>query len=354
MLKDCANEGKLFAAWSLFDSLAEQLSGMIKVRLGQKIRGSTANKYERSYERYRQIFKPIQDNSADPDLTGLDTKDSKIVTKLASIAGILAGEPYKRIPHDKCVQFIQETKWDTELDKLESDAKLFTNNLATLLQLSIFAAQALGALGRHISTRRQSNSDRKEFLIVPVGAISRAVNLMHPDTGEPYFGGMVIVVRQHPRPDDNQIVISGVNKETIDNMGSQSVEYIQRRARHTRDTFLAVPQIFSQLPEKIHGVAMKKPLVWTLAVNLTQLIGRSTRGGRKTVVWFTDAAFMPQTSQGNRPGDTDKNSLLLAVRNLLGDAISQGGSSGRIIQTLYGPVYYPLTRLTHFISGVSL
>ena len=580
LLIDCANEGKLFAAWSLFDSLAEQLSGMIKVRLGQKLRRPTANKYERSYKRYRQIFKPIQDNPADPNLTGLDAKDSKIVTKLASIAGILAGEPYKGIPHNKCVQFIQATKWDTELDKLESDVELFTNNLATLLQLSIFAAQALGALGRHISTRRQSNSDiqsnlplippidfnpllpaspvgavtsaqyqdghlkihrgisvgrslmsqwksllsidglapshllvtsatsysgenqqsysfhvqqkpsllieppperartvayesefffcpisddagtpvwvsgshgderhdnigkmvsglcrppahglplieqfqdylnqnvgcdrknlllvtnsyaeartfynclkppyqdrasfvvpdgdsvlwtsginvprskmtefpnqGKEFLIVPVGAISRAVNLMHPDTGEPYFGGMVIVVRQHPRPDDNQIIISAVNKETIDNMDSQSVEHIQRRARHTRDTFLVVPQIFSQLPDEIQGVAMKQPLVWTLAVNLTQLIGRSTRGGRKTVVWFTDAAFMPQTSQGNRPGDTDKNSLLLAVRKLLGDAISQGGSSGRLVQTLYGPVYYSLTRLTHFISGVSL
>ena len=177
---------------------------------------------------------------------------------------------------------------------------------------------------------------------------------MHPETGEPYFGGMVILVRQHPRPDDNQLVISAVNKETIDSMGFQSVANIQRLAKDTRDTFLAVPQIFSRLPDVIQGVAMKQPLVWTLAVNLTQLIGRSTRGGRKTVVWFTDAAFMPQTSQGKRAKDTEKNSLLLAVRKLLGDAINQGGASGRLIQTLYGPVYYPLIRLRHFISNVNL
>ncbi len=581
LLKECAQEGRLFAAWSLFDSLAEHLSGKIKLRLGQKIRKPTAKKYERSYQRYRQIFKPIQDNPNDPSLTGLDTKDSKVVTKLAYIAGIISGQPFSKIPHPKCVEFIKETKWDTELGKLESDVELFVNNLATLLQLSIFATQALGALGKHVSTRRQSSSelqsnlplippvdferllpaspvgavtsaqyqdgnlkihrgicigrslfsqwreifsvdglapshllvtsatsysggakqsypfhiqqkpslliepppekaktvayesefffcpvaddagdpvwvsgsqgedrhdnigkmvsglcrpsahgqplierfqdylvnkvsgDRKnlllitnsyaeaktfydclkppyrekasfvvrdgnsvlwspdinvprskmtefpslgkELLIAPIGAISRAVNLMHPDNPqEPYFGGMVILVRQHPRPDDNQLIISAVNKNAIDNIGSQSVATIQRQARNTRNTFLAVPQIFSQLPDVIQGVAMKQPLIWTLAVNLTQLIGRSTRGGRKTVVWFTDAAFMPETSRGNRAGDTEQNSLLLAVRKLLGDAINKSGSSGRLIQTLYGPVYYPMTGLTHFISGVKL
>ncbi|MBW4537321.1 MAG: hypothetical protein KME09_25630 [Pleurocapsa minor HA4230-MV1] len=581
LFKECSGEGRLFAAWSLFDTLAEHLSGKIKIRLGKKIRQPTAQKYERSYERYRQIFKPIQDNPTDPDLTGLNPKDSKIVSKLASIAGILAGQAYQNIPHDKCVEFIKETKWDTELSRLESDDELFTKNLATLLQLSIFATQALGALGKHFSTRRQSSSelqsnlplippvdferllpaspvgavtsaqyqdghlkihrgicigrslfsqwrdifsvdglvpshllvtsatsysgenkqsypfhvqqqpslliepppekaktiayesefffcpvsddagdpvwvsgsqgderynnigkmvsglcrpsahgkplieqfqdylvnkidsDRKnlllvtnsyveaktfydclkppykdkasfvvrdgdsvlwspdinvprskmtefpslgkELLIAPIGAISRAVNLMHPDNPqEPYFGGMVILVRQHPRPDDNQLIISAVNKNAVDNIGSQSVATIQRQARNTRDIFLAVPQIFSQLPDELQGVAMKQPLVWTLAVNLTQLIGRSTRGGRKTIVWFTDAAFMPQTAQGKRAGDTEQNSLLLAVRKLLGDAIKQGGSSSRLIQTLYGPVYYPLTRLTHFISGVKL
>ncbi len=584
LLKECAQEGRLFAAWSLFDSLAEHLSGEIKLRLGQKVRKPTANKYERSYQRYRQIFKPIQDNPNDPSLTGLNTKDSKIVTKLAYVAGILSGQPYSKIPHPKCVEFIKETRWDTELGKLESNDELFAQNLATLLQLSIFATQALGALGKHVSTRRQSSSelqsnlplippvdferllpaspvgavtsaqyqdghlkihrgicigrslfsqwreifsvdglapshllvtsatsysgeakqsypfhvqqkpsllieppaekakqvayesefffcpvsddagdpvwvsgsqkeerhdnigkmvsglcrpsahgqplieqfqdylvtkvssDRKnlllvtnsyaeartfydclkspykekasfvvrdgdsvlwasttqnsnvprskmtefpslgkELLIAPIGAISRAVNLMHPDNPqEPYFGGMVILVRQHPRPDDNQLIISAVNKNAVDNIGLQSIATIQRQARQTRDTFLAVPQIFSQLPDEMQGVAMKQPLVWTLAVNLTQLIGRSTRGGRKTVVWFTDAAFMPQTSKGNRAGDTEQNSLLLAVRKLLGDAINQGGSSSRLIRTLYGPVYYPMTSLRNFISGVKL
>lgn len=580
LLKDIAREGKLFAAWSLFDSLAENLSGSIKVRLGQKTRQSTADKYQRSYKRYRQIFKPIQDDPTEPDLTGLDSKDGKIVDKLARVAGILSGKPYDGIPHPRCVQFIQETKWDTQLDKLESDVELFTNNLATLLQISIFAAQALGALGKHVSTRRQSNSDiqsnlplippadferllpaspvgavtsaqyqegnlkmhrgicigrslfsqwrdifsvdglapshllvtsatsysgenkqsysfhvqqkpnlliepplekvktvteeskfffcpvtdnankpiyisgskvdereeniekmvsglcrkppngkplieqfqdyliqnvsetrknlllitnsyaeartfhqclkppykekasfvvrdgdsvlwtpdvnvprskmtefpslKKGLLIAPIGAISRAVNLMHPETGEPYFGGMVILVRQHPRPDDNQFIISAVNKNAMDNIGSQPIKTIQKNARNTRDIFLAIPQIFSHLPDETQGVAMKDPLVWTLAVNLTQLIGRSTRGGQKTVIWFTDAAFMRGTAQGDSTIDTEKNSVLLAVRKLLGNAIKQGGSSGHLIHTLYGPVYYPLTHLTHFISGVNL
>ncbi|MDJ0845635.1 hypothetical protein [Crocosphaera sp.] len=198
-------------------------------------------------------------------------------------------------------------------------------------------------------------SQGKELLIAPIGAISRAVNLMHPDNKEePYFGGMVILVRQHPRPDDNQIIISAVNKNAVDNMGSKPVATIQRDARNTRDVFLAVPQIFSNLPDEIQGVAMKNPLVWTLAVNLTQLIGRSTRGGRNTVVWFTDAAFMPHTAQGNHERDTAQTSLLLAVRELLGNAIKEGGSSGRLIETLYGPVYHPLTRLNHFINEVDL
>ncbi|BAT51121.1 hypothetical protein NOS3756_00410 [Nostoc sp. NIES-3756] len=194
----------------------------------------------------------------------------------------------------------------------------------------------------------------KEFLIAPMGAISRAVNLMHPETGEPYFGGMVIAVRQHPSPDDNQIVISGVSKETIELIDKETVEVIQKRARDVRDKLLSIPQIFSRLPDNIAEIALKTPLVWTLTVHLTQLIGRSTRGGRKTVVWFVDAAFMPETAKGNSSGDSDKNSILLAARKLLGSTINKGGASGRLIKTLYGPVYYPLTRLTHFIHGVKL
>ncbi|MGK7942599.1 MAG: AAA domain-containing protein [Crocosphaera sp.] len=581
LLKQCATEGRLFAAWSLFDSLAEHLSGKIKIRLEEKIRKPTANKYEKSYQRYREIFKRIQDNLTEPSLTDLQPKDRKIVSQLSSIAAILLNTPSSKIPHPKCVEFIKETKWDTELNKLESDVEKVINNLAILLQLSIYAAQGLGALGKHISARTSSNSelqsnlplippvdfekllpaspvgavtsaqyqngdlkihrgicigrsllsqwqeiftvdgltpshllvtsatsysgeykqsytfhvqqkpsllieppkekidkvtkqsefffcpvvdknnipvrisgsygeqrhdniekmvsglcrsftqgeplidrfqkylkdkigsDRKnlllitnsyaeaktfynclkssyqekasfvvrdgdsdlwssdinvprskmtefpsqgkELLIAPIGAISRAVNLMHPDNKEePYFGGMVILVRQHPRPDDNQIIISAVNKNAVDNIGSRSVTSIQRDARHTRDVFLAVPQIFSNLPDEIQDVDMKNPLVWTLAVNLTQLIGRSTRGGRNTVVWFTDAAFMPKTAQGNKDDDTAQTSLLLAVRELLGNAIKEGGSSGRLIETLYGPVYHPLKRLTHFINEVDL
>ncbi|MEL4894197.1 pPIWI_RE_Z domain-containing protein, partial [Crocosphaera sp. Alani8] len=66
LLKQCSTEGRLFAAWSLFDSLAEHLSGKIKIRLGTKIRKPTTNKYEKSYGRYREIFKRIQDDLTDP------------------------------------------------------------------------------------------------------------------------------------------------------------------------------------------------------------------------------------------------------------------------------------------------
>jgi energy-coupling factor transporter ATP-binding protein EcfA2 len=187
LLKAYAQEGKLFAAWSLFDSLAEHLSGKIKLRLGQKIRKPTANKYERSYQRYRQIFKPIQDDPILPNLTGLNTKHSKIVDKLAKIVSLLLNQPFYKIPHPKCVEFIKETKWDTELSILESDVEQFIHNLATLLQLSIFATQALGALGKYISTRRQSNSELQSNLPLippvdferllpasPVGAVTSA------------------------------------------------------------------------------------------------------------------------------------------------------------------------------------
>jgi hypothetical protein len=159
---------------------------------------------------------------------------------------------------------------------------------------------------------------------------------------------MVIVVRQHPSPDDHQIISCGVNKESIDKMGLESVETIQNHARNVRNILLSVPQIFSMLSdEPIDGIYLKNPLVWTLAVNLTQLIGRCTRGGQKTVIWFTDAAFMPKLSES-----TEKNSVLLAVRKLLGKVIEEDSSSGHLIQTLYGPVYYPLTKLTDFITGV--
>lgn len=572
-------EGRLFTAWTFFDHLAQQLSGLTQANDQPKtIRKPTIRKYERSYQRYREIFKRIQDSPVRPDVTGLPSKDAAIVFRLALVCGaLLAGDLVTTLPHPDCRAWIQETRWDTPLDQMEEDSDRFIENLAKLLQLSIYAAHVLGALGKHVSARQHTTvdiqssfpmapptdferllptspigsvtsaqfinqqlkvfhghalgrallsdwdsifsidgitpahllvtsatsysgetqqsypfhvqipptlliqppsdkaeavahgseffycpvvddaghpvfisgsqgddriesitrmasglcrpsaqgqtlfdqfqdylvtkvgSDRKnllvvtnsyaeakefyhrlpglyqdraayvvqdgrwasdqqvsrskltefpgqgkEILIAPMGAISRAVNLMHPSSGEPYFGGMVIVVRQHPSPDDNQTVISAVNKETLERIGKQSAENVQKHARHVRNVFLAVPQIFSQLPEEIQGIAFKQPLVWTLTVNLTQLIGRSTRGGRKTVVWFVDAAFMPEAAKGNPSGDSDKNSILLAARKLLGAAINKGGSTGRLIEALYGPVYYPLTRLTHFIQGVKL
>lgn len=63
---------------------------------------------------------------------------------------------------------------------------------------------------------------------------------------------------------------------------------------------------------------------------------------------------MPETAKGNPSGDSEQNSILLAARKLLGNTINKGGTGGRLIKTLYGPVYYPLTRLTHFIHGVKL
>ena len=579
LLRDYTQRGRLFTAWSFFDNLAEQLSGLAHVRIAtHKVKKQTLTKYERHYDRYREIFKRIQDNPVSPDTVGLDKTDTALVRRLALVSGVLlAGDLLMTVPHPEWKRFIQETKWNIEFDQLESDVNCFIENLAKLLQLAIYSAHVLGALGKHVSARRQAGVDLettfpltppsdferllpnspvgsvtsaqyikgqlkvyrgialgrallsrwhsifsvdgltpanllitsatsysgeseqsypfhvqlkptlliepppnkakavahdseffycpvvddaiepvfisgsqgddrqenisrmiaglcrtskqsralleqfqdylvenvggdrknllivtnsyaeakafydclkspyqdkasyvvqdgrwasddqvarskltefpgrgKEFLIAPMGAISRAVNLMHPLTGEPYFGGMVIAVRQHPSPDDNQTVLSGVNKETVDILGQKSVEAIQRQARQARDVFLTIPQIFSKLPDEVAGIAFKKPLVWTLTVNLTQLIGRSTRGGRKTVIWFIDAAFMPETAKGNSSGDSAQNSILLAARKLLGSAINQGGTSGRLIQTLYGPVYYPLTRLTHFIHGVKL
>lgn len=579
LLRAYTLQGRLFTAWAFFDHLAQQLSGLAQANhKPETVRKPTLKKYERSYDRYREIFKRIQASPVRPDVTGLSSKDAAIVYRLALVCGaLLAGDLVTSVPHPDCRAWIRETRWDTPLEQIEEDSDRFIENLAKLLQLSIYAAHVLGALGKHVSARRhttidiqssfpmapptdferllptppigsvtsaqfvnqqlkvfhghalgrallsdwdsifsidgltpahllvtsatsysgesqqsypfhvqipptlliqppadkaeavahdseffycpvvddagnpvfisgsqgddriesiarmasglcrpsvqgqtlfdqfqdylgrQVGSDRKnllvvtnsyaeakefyhrlpgvyqdraayvvqdgrwasdqqvtrskltefpgqgkEILIAPIGAISRAVNLMHPDSGEPYFGGMVIVVRQHPSPDDNQIVISAVNKETVELIGKQSTEIVQKYAYHVRNVFLAVPQIFSRLPEKIQGIAFKQPLVWTLTVNLTQLIGRSTRGGRKTVVWFTDAASMPETAKGNPSGDSDKNSILLAARKLLGTAINQRGTTGRLIETLYGPVYYPLTRLTHFIQGVKL
>lgn len=579
LLKAYTQEGRLFTAWTFFDHLAQQLSGLAQAKHHpESIRKPTLKKYERSYERYCGIFKRIQADPVRPDVTGLSSKDAVMVDRLARVCGaLLAGDLMATAPHPDCRGWIVKTRWDPPLEQIEEDSDRFVENLAKLLQLSIYAAHVLGALGKHISARQHTTvdiqssfpmappadfqrllptspigavtsaqfvnqqlkifhghalgrallsdwdsifsidgltpahllvtsatsysgetwqsypfhvqipptlliqppidkanavahdsqffycpvvddaghpvfisgsqgderiesiarmalglcrpsgqgqtlfdqfqdylaknvgSDRKnllvvtnsyaetkefyhrlpkvyqdrtayvvqdgrwaseqqvsrskltefpeqgkEILIAPIGAISRAVNLMHPDSGEPYFGGMVIIVRQHPSPDDNQTVISAVNKETVDLIGKRSTEMIQKHAYQVQNVFLAVPQILSRLPEEIQGMAFKQPLVWTLTVNLTQLIGRSTRGGRKTVVWFTDAAFMPETAKGNPTGDSDKNSILLATRKLLGTTINQGGTTGRLIETLYGPVYYPLTRLTHFIQGVKL
>ncbi|WP_201767948.1 hypothetical protein [Acaryochloris sp. CCMEE 5410] len=582
LLQAYTREGRIFSAWTLFDKLAKHLSGLAHVeRSVHKVRQQTVNKRERSYERYRELFKRVQDNLVQPDLTGLESADRRLVESLARVSGVLlAGDLLTAVPHPYCEDFILTTRWDTDLATLEptsTDSDCFIINLATLLQLAIYSAHVLGALGKHISARQRADlslestlpitpprdfngllpnspvgsvtsaqftqghlnifrgiavgrallsqwysifnvdgmtpanllltsatsysgtqaqsypfhvqlpptllieppsrkrkavaqdseffycpvsddagnpvfisgsqgerrtenighmvsglcrspkhskalidlfqdyletsfgADRKnlllvtnsyaeaetfynvlkhpyqdkasyvvadgqwkshdqvarskltefpdggkELLIAPMGAISRAVNLMHPNSGEPYFGGIVIVVRQHPRPDDNQVVVSAVNKETIDIMGRRAVEVTQRRARQVRDVVLEVPQIFSNLPDSIADIALKDPLVWTLAVNLTQLIGRSTRGGRPTVIWFTDAAFMPNTAKGDPASDTEKNSVIRAVRTLLGDAISKGGESSPIIETLYGPIYHPLNRLTHFVTGVKL
>lgn len=462
LLKEYTQKEKLFTAWTLFDNLAKQLSGLAHVQKGtQKIRKQTLEKHQHHYERYREIFKRIQDDPVSPDPTGLNSTGLKMLERLERVSGRLQGKPESTVPHQDCLKFIQETQWEIKLNQLEPEVDRFIENLAKLLQLAIYSARALGALGKHLATRLQASIDlestfpltppndfnrflpnspvgsvtsaqfidgqlkiyrgialgrallsqwnsifsvdglipshllvtsatsysgdidqsysfhvqltptlliepspdkvkavahdseffycpivddagspvfisgsqgderkenisrmiaglcrpsrqgnalldqfqdylvanvgserenlllitnsyaeaqafynslkspykekasyvvqdgnlwamdsqvsrskltefpnrEKELLIAPIGAISRAVNLMHPSTGEPYFGGMVIVVRQHPSPDDNQIVVSGVNKETMDVIGRKPVEFIQKHARDVRDIF---------------------------------------------------------------------------------------------------------------------
>ncbi|NEQ41057.1 MAG: hypothetical protein F6K40_34540 [Okeania sp. SIO3I5] len=63
---------------------------------------------------------------------------------------------------------IEQTKWEIEFEKLESDVERFIENLAKLLQLGIYSAHLLGALGKHISARRQASVDLEtNFPLIP-------------------------------------------------------------------------------------------------------------------------------------------------------------------------------------------
>ena len=130
VLKQYVKEGKLFSAWSFFENLAQQLSGKTFQQTSQcKIHSRTLAKYERSYERYREIFKRVQNDPVRPDRSGLSSADAKIVTDLALVSGILlAGDRAREVPHPDCFAFIENTKWDTDLSRFEENLVRFEEN----------------------------------------------------------------------------------------------------------------------------------------------------------------------------------------------------------------------------------
>ena len=170
LLKQYVKDGKLFSSWSFFEDLAQQLSGKAYEKTSKrKIPEKTQAKYKRSYKRYREIFKRIQDNAVRPDASGLNSADIRIVERLALVSGsLLAGDLLRSIPHPDCYSFIQETRWDTELKRFEDNTHRFEENLAKLLQLAIYTSHVLGALGKHISARyRASTTLDSSFPVTP-------------------------------------------------------------------------------------------------------------------------------------------------------------------------------------------
>lgn len=199
--------------------------------------------------------------------------------------------------------------------------------------------------------------DDVRLLIFPMQAIGRGVNMVLGGSGkerdQAAIGVMYFLVRPHPVIGDTTLLHSLVNRATEefdaeDLSQATLAEAVENHRLHRKELYRIIkkllerPQQVSQLPKEAR-VAFTANLV----VPIWQTIGRAIRGGADAEIHFVDAAWAPESAQGEL--DHPQSSVLVGMAQLLkAGCAAEDPHEREVMQALYGS----LTTALQEMSGV--
>ena len=163
------------------------------------------------------------------------------------------------------------------------------------------------------------------ILVAPLMALERGHNIVLDD-GRAAIGCVQMLIRPHPRPDALEPYIHLLNRWFVETYPKirhddpvTEIKELRSRAGNLWTHLMAYPLYYRQLPEKFdkENLPLRSSFAWSLIVPLIQLIGRTTRGGVATRVFFRDVAFAEATAAGNSTKETASTSILVACEQEL-------------------------------------
>jgi hypothetical protein len=207
-------------------------------------------------------------------------------------------------------------------------------------------------------------------LIAPLQAIERGHNILN-EQDKAALGAAYFLVRPYPRPDDLSFAIHAINRWAMDPRPATYIDprtgqrvalpdwtepalQLDERGRRFRRSAHARWRSLLRQDLRWRGLKddVRAALSWNELVSIWQVIGRLVRGGCDPNVYFCDAAFAPESSDGRT--DTEQTSFLVSFHSVLApyfDPASKGIGPGEreLVSVLYGPLYAALKTL----SGVA-
>ncbi|MEH1945330.1 MAG: hypothetical protein V7L01_34660 [Nostoc sp.] len=191
----------------------------------------------------------------------------------------------------------------------------------------------------------------RPILVVPFGAFQRAYNILLPGTNIAYLGSVFFLVRPYPVPTDFGRQIRAINRWVFDSI-LQGSNVLPKHLGTTAESAISSmrSQAYKNWGRRLHASsvgskAMDKDLwqelLWDQLVAVTQALGRATRGGVPTRVFFCDSAFYPTRQSGR--------SLLKGWVEVLDEYLAPNSTKSLVEQQLarelYGAIYDQLHSL---------
>ena len=195
-----------------------------------------------------------------------------------------------------------------------------------------------------------------DVLVFPMGAIGRAMNIVFTDdedSGRAAIGSIFFLTRPHPAAGDLGLMQSIVARETerldsedMRQLNLAEVEEVFRRRRYQAygkiARLLARPMAFSQLDDET-----RRTFAANLLVSILQMVGRGIRRGMPVEVYFVDAAWAPNSADGEP--ESASSSTLVVMQDVLERCLD---TPDPVEREMYSEIYGPFAEAFRDIDGV--
>lgn len=195
-----------------------------------------------------------------------------------------------------------------------------------------------------------------DLLIFPMSAIGRGVNIVYrygPRQDKAMLGSLFFLTRPHPRGDSLQLIQGLVARDSerfdrrqFSNTAEALVELKKARKETTQtiEYLLRMPLVAQALGK------YAEPFVADQMIMTLQTIGRAMRGDCPAFVYFVDAAWAPNSANGQP--DTERTSMLVMMQNILRQCLNHPDHAVReCYQNLYQSFSVPMSTITNLVTG---